>query len=56
VTDQGKGFDTSAVGGDRKGITQSIRGRVQRAGGVAVVESEPGEGTEVTLKMPSGMG
>jgi signal transduction histidine kinase len=56
VTDQGKGFDTSTVGGDRKGIAQSIKRRVQRAGGVAAIESEPGEGTEVTLRMPAGTG
>jgi signal transduction histidine kinase len=54
VTDQGKGFDATTVANDRRGITQSIRARVQRAGGVAVVESEPGEGTEVILRMPVG--
>jgi signal transduction histidine kinase len=54
VTDQGKGFDASTVGGDRRGIAQSIKSRVQRAGGAASIESEPGEGTEVTLRMPAG--
>jgi signal transduction histidine kinase len=52
ITDQGKGFDASTVATDRRGIAQSIRARVQRAGGVAAVESEPGEGTEVILRMP----
>jgi signal transduction histidine kinase len=53
VTDQGKGFDTTAVAGDRHGIARSIKARVQRAGGAASIESEPGEGTEVTLRLPA---
>jgi signal transduction histidine kinase len=52
VTDHGKGFDQSAVPNDRKGITQSILGRVERAGGKVEINSEPGEGTEVILRMP----
>jgi signal transduction histidine kinase len=52
VTDYGKGFDQSAVPKDRKGITQSILGRVERAGGKVEINSEPGEGTEVILRMP----
>lgn len=52
VTDYGKGFDQSAVSEDRKGITQSILGRVERAGGKVEINSEPGEGTEVILRMP----
>ncbi len=52
ITDQGKGFDPSAVPGDRKGIAQSIKGRVERAGGTVEINSEPGEGTEVVLRMP----
>jgi signal transduction histidine kinase len=52
VTDQGKGFDRSAVPKDRKGITQSIMARVERAGGKVEINSEPGEGTEVILRMP----
>lgn len=52
VTDQGNGFDKSEVSGDRKGIQESIVGRMSRHGGTAVVESRRGEGTEVHLVMP----
>ena len=41
-----------AVPEDRQGITQSIRARVARFGGSAVVRSAPGEGAEVQLFMP----
>ncbi|MGH8950437.1 MAG: ATP-binding protein [Acidimicrobiia bacterium] len=51
VTDQGKGFMTGDVAGDRRGIAQSIKARVERAGGEAAIDSEPGEGTEVVLRM-----
>jgi len=52
VRDRGKGFDPSAVPADRKGVAESIHGRMTRRGGTAQVSSEPGEGTKVTLKMP----
>ena len=52
VTDQGKGFDAGAVANDRQGITRSITARVHRAGGEAAIDSVPGEGTEVLLRMP----
>ncbi len=52
VRDQGKGFDPEAVPGDRRGIAESIRGRMRRHGGTAVIASEPGEGTEVHLRVP----
>ncbi len=52
VTDHGKGFDKTAVPKDRKGITQSIMARVERAGGKVEINSEPGDGTEVILRMP----
>ncbi|HMG40566.1 MAG TPA: PspC domain-containing protein [Acidimicrobiales bacterium] len=51
VRDRGKGFDPSAVYGDRRGIADSIIGRMARHGGTAKVRSAPGEGTEVTLRM-----
>ena len=54
ITDQGKGFDTGSVPTDRQGINQSIKARVLRAGGMAEIDSEPGEGTEVILRMPVG--
>lgn len=52
ITDQGKGFEPATVPGDRKGITESIRTRVERVGGTVEIVSEPGEGTEVVLEMP----
>jgi signal transduction histidine kinase/phage shock protein PspC (stress-responsive transcriptional regulator) len=51
VRDRGQGFDPAAVPGDRKGVAESIRGRMSRHGGEAVVQSAPGEGTKVTLTM-----
>jgi signal transduction histidine kinase len=52
VRDRGKGFDPSVLPGDRKGVTESIRGRMRRFGGTAVITSVVGEGTKVTLTMP----
>ena len=52
VRDRGRGFEPDAVPDDRQGITQSIRARVARFGGSAVVRSAPGEGAEVELSMP----
>jgi signal transduction histidine kinase/phage shock protein PspC (stress-responsive transcriptional regulator) len=52
VRDQGSGFDPDAVAPDRRGIAESIRGRMQRAGGTATVVAEPLGGTEVQLTMP----
>ncbi len=52
VRDHGQGFDPDAVPDDRQGIAQSIRARMGRFGGAAVVRSTPGEGAEVQLSMP----
>jgi signal transduction histidine kinase len=52
VRDRGAGFDAEAVAHDRKGIAESIRGRMQRSGGTAVIRSVPGQGTEVELILP----
>jgi signal transduction histidine kinase len=52
VRDTGRGFDLEAVPGDRRGVCESIVGRMQRAGGQASIASEPGRGTEVALTMP----
>ncbi|MFT4086568.1 MAG: PspC domain-containing protein [Gordonia sp. (in: high G+C Gram-positive bacteria)] len=49
VRDRGTGFDVDAVDDDRQGIVGSIRGRMERAGGTAQVQSTPGRGTNVTL-------
>lgn len=53
VRDRGRGFDPDAVAADRRGLADSVRGRVERAGGTAVVRSSPGEGTEIELRMPA---
>ena len=52
VTDQGKGFEPGTVDGDRHGISESIVGRMERHGGTAIIESQPGNGTEVHLSLP----
>ena len=45
-------FEPDQVPRDRRGIADSIRWRMDRHGGKAVIRSEPGEGTEVELVMP----
>jgi signal transduction histidine kinase/phage shock protein PspC (stress-responsive transcriptional regulator) len=52
VRDRGKGFDPSSVSPDRKGLAESVHGRMTRRGGTAVVTSAEGEGTKVSLQMP----
>lgn len=52
VRDRGAGFDPDAVPRDRRGLVDSIRGRMERHGGRAAVRSTPGQGTEVELQMP----
>jgi signal transduction histidine kinase len=54
VRDRGQGFDPGAVPADRKGLAESVHGRMTRRGGTATVSTAPGEGTKVTLKMPPG--
>ncbi|HEU5421780.1 MAG TPA: PspC domain-containing protein [Streptosporangiaceae bacterium] len=56
VRDRGRGFDTSAVPADRKGLAESVHARMTRRGGSAAVRSAPGEGTEVSLTMPRAAG
>jgi signal transduction histidine kinase len=51
VRDTGAGFDPTTVPGDRRGIAESIVGRMGRHGGQATIRSAPGEGTEVELTM-----
>lgn len=52
VRDRGAGFDPAAVDDGRRGVRDSIVGRMQRHGGTAIVTSTAGEGTEVELRMP----
>lgn len=52
VKDRGAGFDPAAVPDDRRGIADSIVGRMERHGGSATITSAPGQGTEVRLLLP----
>ncbi|HVW34822.1 MAG TPA: ATP-binding protein, partial [Acidimicrobiia bacterium] len=51
VRDRGPGFDRSAVPPDRRGVADSIEGRVRRHGGTADIRTAPGEGVEVELSV-----
>ena len=52
VRDLGTGFDPGAVAADRRGIADSIVGRLGRHGGTASITSRPGGGTEVAMRLP----
>jgi signal transduction histidine kinase/phage shock protein PspC (stress-responsive transcriptional regulator) len=52
VRDRGPGFELGDVAPDRRGVRESIVGRMERHGGRAVINSRPGEGTEVELSLP----
>jgi signal transduction histidine kinase len=52
VRDTGAGFDPTAVPADRRGLRESVVGRLERAGGTAAVRSTLGEGTEIELRLP----
>ena len=56
VRDRGVGFDPDAIPEDRRGVRDSIVGRVERYGGRARVSSEPGAGTEVELAIDRARG
>jgi signal transduction histidine kinase len=49
IRDRGPGFDTGSIPPDRRGVRESIRGRMERHGGRARITSSPGTGTEVEL-------
>jgi signal transduction histidine kinase len=51
VRDRGPGFDPAAVPADRRGVRESILGRMERHGGWATIEPAPGGGTEVALRL-----
>jgi signal transduction histidine kinase len=52
VRDRGAGFDRDAVPPERRGLTDSIEGRMKRHRGSAKITSSPGNGTEVELTLP----
>lgn len=49
VRDQGQGFDPDSIPEGRRGVRESIVGRMERLGGKATIHSQPGRGTEVDL-------
>jgi signal transduction histidine kinase/phage shock protein PspC (stress-responsive transcriptional regulator) len=54
IDDRGPGFDPDAIPGDRRGVRESIIGRMRRYGGRAEIRSGPGDGTEVELAVEGG--
>ncbi len=54
VRDRGAGFDPAAVPPGRRGVRESIVGRMRRAGGGATVRALPGGGTEVEIAIDRG--
>jgi signal transduction histidine kinase len=52
VRDRGPGFRPDDLPADRRGVRESIVGRMARHGGSATIHSSPGAGTEVELTMP----
>src|SRR6202034_4209676 len=53
ITDHGRGFDPAATPPSRRGIRESITGRMLAAGGRAAIASRPGAGTTVTVSWPA---
>lgn len=56
VRDDGVGFvvDEAQIAADgRLGITRSMRGRIEQAGGTMSIASTPGRGTEVEFRIPA---
>jgi signal transduction histidine kinase len=49
VRDRGPGFDPDAIPDDRRGVRESIVGRMERHGGSAAIRTPEGGGTEVEL-------
>ncbi|MDE3133667.1 MAG: hypothetical protein KGL15_06355, partial [Acidobacteriota bacterium] len=52
VRDSGPGFDFGAVPAERRGLRDAVIGRMSLAGGSATVETSPGDGTEIALRLP----
>jgi signal transduction histidine kinase len=52
VRDDGPGFVPDAVDPERRGVRDSIVGRMEAAGGSARIDTAPGAGTEIVLTLP----
>jgi signal transduction histidine kinase len=53
IADHGRGFDPAAIPPSRRGIRESITGRMQEVGGQSDIASRPGAGTTVTVSWPA---
>ena len=55
VEDEGRGFDRDAAAPTESGLGLfSVRERIEMAGGHVGLDSEPGRGTRVTIRVPAG--
>lgn len=54
VRDRGPGFDPQAVPADRRGVRESIIGRMRRHGGTATIQVSAEGGTEIELVLERG--
>ncbi|GAA4677133.1 sensor histidine kinase [Frondihabitans cladoniiphilus] len=53
IIDDGVGFSETETPSDRLGVRNSIRARIERAGGTVQIWSQPGNGTSVMLGLPA---
>jgi signal transduction histidine kinase len=53
IADHGHGFDPAGVPASRRGIRESISGRMLAVGGRSAIASRPGAGTTVTVSWPA---
>jgi signal transduction histidine kinase len=53
LVDDGVGFDPVAVPASRRGIRESVVGRMHAVGGSAALSSAPGGGTRILLRWPA---
>jgi signal transduction histidine kinase len=53
ITDRGRRFAPVATPPSRRGIRESITGRMLAVGGQAAIASRPGAGTTVTVSWPA---
>ncbi|WP_199432638.1 sensor histidine kinase [Qaidamihabitans albus] len=56
IADEGSGFSADDVPATRRGLRDSVRGRMSRVGGTAVITSTVGSGTVVRLEWGHGRG
>ncbi|MBX3098399.1 MAG: hypothetical protein KF761_02365 [Salinibacterium sp.] len=52
VSDQGAGFDVSAIPSDRLGVRFSVVNRIHAVGGTTKIWSAPGAGTSIVIRIP----